>query len=462
MGKLLAGAAKRDIAPDIELLLAISELEKDRPMGNVYDGIHEHGYVRVIAVSDGEKTALLVGYDLVKAPLCGVITRRFKEEFGVDPDNTVFAATHNHEHITPALDSDDDYSAREPKGPVAEPVREYSQWWVEQVVECAREAIANMKPAKMGFKKGESFINACRDFATPIGPIQANNFHGPSDHELLLIQFTDLEDNIIGMFVNFACHSNYMVWNVYNRTYPKMGIDLGGTISRFVERLNGDGFPVIWAQGAAGDQNPITRSVWRILDVDDDGKLYYYQHVFNWKDNLEQMKSLAATQGLEILELSKQIDNYTDECDFKGGDTWRSIPGRVPYRQLGIYGDMSPVHKKELPPIANQIQVGDKPEPVPLGHDIKLHFRLFKLNGVSFASFGGEAYCTLGKIIKEMMPTEATAVVTVSYGDAGYIADRDNEWRNGYGAAATMAWSGAMVNNAFESAFSELKEKLGM
>ena len=153
MGNLLAGAAKRDIAPDIELLLAISELEKDRPMGNVYDGIHEHGYVRVIAVSDGEKTALLVGYDLVKAPLCGVITRRFKEEFGVDPDNTVFAATHNHEHITPALDSDDDYSARESKGPVAEPVREYSQWWVEQVVDCAREAIANMKPPKWALKK---------------------------------------------------------------------------------------------------------------------------------------------------------------------------------------------------------------------------------------------------------------------------------------------------------------------
>ena len=29
MGKLLAGAAKRDIAPDIDLLLEISELEKD-------------------------------------------------------------------------------------------------------------------------------------------------------------------------------------------------------------------------------------------------------------------------------------------------------------------------------------------------------------------------------------------------------------------------------------------------
>lgn len=462
MGKLLAGAAKRDIAPTMEQLLAISELEKGRPMGNVYDGIHAHGFVRIIAVSDGEKTALLVGHDLVKAPLCSTITKRFQVELGIDPDHTVFAATHNHEHITPSLNEDEDYDARGMGKNVPEALQKYSEWWVEQVVCCAKEAIANMKPAKMGFKKGSSYINACRDFETPLGPIQANNFHGPSDHELLLIQFADLEDNIIGMFVNFACHSNYMVWNVYNRTYPKMGVDLGGTISRFVERLHKDQFPVIYAQGAAGDQNPITRSVWRILDVDDEGKLYYYQHVFNWQDNLEQMKSLAATQGLEIEELSKHIDNYTDECEFSGADTWRSIPGRVPYRQLGIYGDVSPVHKKDLPPLDKQMMVGDHPEPVPLGKDIKIHFRLFKINNTTFASAGCEAYCTLGKIIKEMMPTEATAVVTVSYGDAGYLPDKDNEWRNGYGTAATMAWSGEMVNEAFVSAYTELKEKLGL
>lgn len=454
MGKLLAGAAKRNFMPELDQIPLISN----------YDGVDAPGYVRIIAVGDGEKTALLVGYDLVKAPLCGLITQRFQEKFGVDPDNTVFAATHNHEALDPALRDVDDYNIRFKPGskPISDKLQAYSEWWVEQVIECAGEAIANMKPAKMGFAKGESFINACRDFPTPLGPIQANNFHGPSDHELLLIQFTDLEGEIIGMFVNFACHSNYMVWNVYNGTYPKTGVDLGGTISRFVEKLNKDKFPVIWAQGAAGDQNPITRSVWRILDVNDDGELYYYQHVFSWQDNLEQMKSLAATQGLEILELSKKIDNYTDECEFSGCDTWRTIPGRVPYRELGIYGDMSPTHKKDLPPLAYQIKVGDKPDPVPLGKDVNMHFRLFKLNGASFASFSGEAYCTLGKIIKEMMPTEATAVVTVSYGDSGYIPDRDHEWLNGYGTAATMAWSGEMVNEAFESAFTELKEKLGM
>ncbi len=462
MGKLLAGAAKCSITPSEEIVKQLSKAE-----GTKFDGIHEPMMFRCIVVSDGIEKAVIGGYDLGRAPFCDKLTEVLNEKYGIKPENCVFSATHNHEAFAPTLREGNDFDIMKLYPPmpqmVAKPVSEEmykcSEWIFDQVVETIGEAIKNMKPAKVGFKKGTSYINACRDLPTPIGPIQGNNFHGPSDHELLVIRFDDLEGNTIGMFLNHATHSNALVWNLYDGTYPKINVDVGGGVSRFVENANQNKFPVIWAQGAAGDQNPIVRSVWRIVEVDENGKYSMSQHVFHYEDNLLQLAGLTSTQGMEVLELSEKIDNFTDECSIAGCETYREIPGRKSYVQLGLYSDLP--YQDSYENISNKIQCGDRPEPVPLGANIPMRFRLFRLNNdISFASVNCEAYSNLGKLTKSIIPTEATAICTVTFGGVGYIMDAEGQWYNGFGTSNSLAWNGEMVNEAFTDGYTELKNKL--
>lgn len=442
MGNLLAGAAMRKITPTIEQIKAINAEDKS-PISYPYDGIHEDIYVRAIVLSDGVKKVLLGASDIVKFPGQQKLNDRLAKEYGIDPLGCLLSCTHNHESIYAAFTEGDDESMRDtpPAGPAMDA---YAQFVHDMMAEAVGEAIAKLQPARMGVIKGTSFINACRDLPTPIGGVQANNFHGPSDHELTLLRFDALNNNeTIAMFVNHATHSNAMVWNLYDGSYAKVGADVGGGISRFVEKANNNKFPVAWAMGCAGDQNPIVRSSWRIVDIDDEGKLSMNQVTFDYMDSLLQMKSLIATQGLEILELSGQIKDFTYEFSFKGAETWRTIPSRQSYRSLKI-----------------QPMCGERPEPVPYHKPLTFRFRLAQICGVGLATINGEIYSRLGLMIKRMMPCETTLVATLCYGGMGYIPDAESEKAIGYGTMGTYAISGAHTEAAFIDGFTELREKV--
>lgn len=406
---------------------------------------------------------LLGGSDLIKFPACNKMAARLYKEYGIETNGCILSCTHNHEAIFCGLNEGDDIGMEMNCTPSVE---KYALWIHDMMAEAVAEAIQNLQPAKLGVAKGMSYINACRDLPTPVGAIQLNNFHGPSDHELLLIKVTDLKGETIGMFVNHATHSNAMVWNIYNGSYPKIMADVGGGISRFVEKANKNKFPVAWAVGAIGDQNPIVRSTWRSVLVDDDGNMDWIQYVFDYKDNLMQQQALCATQGLEILELADKITDYTDEFSFSGADTWREIPSRKSYASLGIYaaarfvGEQKPSALVSFEQVSRQMMPGERPEPVPGDAPVKYHFHLCDICGVAFAGFNNESYCGLGKLVKDMMPVKNTVIVGISHGHVGYIPDVKGEWFNGYGTSMSPARSGADSEAAYKDGFSELISKV--
>ena len=64
-GKLSAGAAKVDISPAADAALPMSGYA-GRTAG--FKGIHDHIYARAIVLSDGEKTAAVVSWELIGVP----------------------------------------------------------------------------------------------------------------------------------------------------------------------------------------------------------------------------------------------------------------------------------------------------------------------------------------------------------------------------------------------------------
>lgn len=444
MAQLLAGAAMRKITPSMEQLEAINATQQ-KIFGNnqSFHGIHEDIYVRAIVLSDGKQRILLGGSDLGNFPAQQKMSERLYKESGIEPIGCILSCTHNHEALMGGMLEGDDDTMMDFFKPTPA-IDAYANFVHDMMAEAVAEAVSKLQPARMGVVKGMSYINACRDLPTPLGGIQANNFHGPSDHELTVLKFETADGSeTIGMFINHATHSNAMVWNLYNSTYPNIGADIGGGVSRFVEKANKNKFPVAWAMGCAGDQNPIVRSSWRIVDINDNGELSMEQVTFDYKDNLLQMKSLIATQGMEVLDLINQMKDYTYDYYFKGAETYRETPARTSYRELKI-----------------QPKCGERPEPVPYHRNISFRFRLANVCGIAFVGLNGEIYTNLGLMIKAMLPCETTVITTCAYGMMGYIPDAKQEWINGFGTINTNARSGAETEAAFKDGFTELRSKV--
>lgn len=455
MGNLLAGAAFRKITPSMDL---IERITSEGSRGNDYDGVHEDIYLRVIVLSDGNKKVLLASSDMMLFPGQKKMIKRLHKEYGIEYDGCLLACTHNHEGISAGFGTieDDDPTFGGPRA-VTPSVLEYAHFVHDAMSEAVGEAISKLQPARIGFAKGQSYINACRDLPTPCGGIQLNNFHGPSDHELIVIRVDNtLTGETIGMFVNHATHSNAMVWNLYNGTYKKIGSDIGGGVSRFVEKANKNKFPVLWAIGAAGDQNPITRSTWRSIVVDDEGNFDWVQTVFNYEDNLAQMQALCATQGLEVLELSRNIAEFTDDFSFSGAETTRDIATRKSYTSLGMYFDRSYGAN-----VINQLHCGERPEPIP--HEIPtltFRFQLMQVCGIAFAASNYEPYSRIGMIVKNMIPCKVTVFNELCRGGYGYFPDAEQEKINGFGTSMSNGRSGAETEAAFRDGFEELIDRV--
>lgn len=441
MSKMLAGAAKRCITPSENMLKKFAELNGPRES---FDGVYDDIFVRVIAVSDGDKKVLLISADLMVFPGQEMLSEQFEKDFGIEPYGCIFGVTHNHEAPMAGFIEGDDFSVS-PR-PATEAQDDYSKFVHAMTAEAVKEALDALVPARMGVNSGLSYINCNRDLPTPIGPIQANDWHGPSDHELLVIQFEDMQGGIIGMYVNHATHSNMACWNLYNGDFKMIQGDFGGGVSRFVEKANKNKFPVLWVMGAAGDQSPFVRSKLRSIDVDDDGKFSVIESYFTAETVLKQLKYIVCTQGLEILELSKNMSEYTDEFSFTAAETWRGTAARKPYRDMKI-----------------EPKCGERPKPQPWKFPVVPHrMRLAVLNGVAYAMMNGEIYSLLGTQIKQALPVKHTAIVSMAYGMLSYIPDAEREWVNGFGTVNTIAASGADTERAFKEGYEELMEKTGL
>ena len=441
MSKMLAGAAKRCITPNDDMLKKFAEQNGPRES---FDGVYDDIFVRVIAVSDGSRKVLLISADLMVFPGQEMLSRRLEEEFGIEPYGCIFGVTHNHEAPMAGFKEGDDFNVS-PR-PATDAQDEYSRFVHEQTVSAVKEAIESLVPARMGVNSGQSYINCNRDLATPIGPIQANDWHGPADHELLVIQFEDLNGGIIGMYVNHATHSNMACWNLYNGDFKKIQGDFGGGVSRFVEKANKNKFPVLWVMGAAGDQSPFVRSKLRSVDVDDDGNFSVIESYFTIETVLKQLQYIVCTQGLEVLELSEKMTEYTDEFSFTAAETWRGTAARKPYRDMKI-----------------EPACGERPQPQLWRFPVVPHrMRLAVLNGVAYAMMNGEIYSRIGTQIKEVLPVKHTAIVSMAYGMLSYIPDAEREWVNGFGTVNTIAASGVDTERAFKEGYAELMEKTGL
>jgi hypothetical protein len=383
---LRAGAAKVDITP------SPGELPKNSR------GILDRLYARAIVLENGASTAALITIDAGAVPdaLWQAVTARIEKELKIPAASVLLTATHTH-------------SAGGQRGPD----------YVQKIVESVRIAQQRLRPARMGYGTGVSYINVNRQIIDPKtsrwweGP----NYEGPSDKTVAVIRFDTTDGSPIAAYYNYAVHA------VITGQLDQVSSDIPGAASRYIEDSFDDNVVALWSSGAAGDQNPI-----------------YYQQTYDLRDirtkdyatrgidignamppggegldrnnptvarlmNQQRQMVLSMGQflGEEVLQVIRGIERMDTAVPISGSFTTISCPGRERTNQgragfEGTYKEGSPV----------EIRLG-----------------LLRIGDVMIGAVNAEVFNPIAQRLKHESPYKATMMATLTNGAArsGYIPD---------------------------------------
>ena len=403
--QLTCGAARKVITPTDDLLPNLRGL-----MDSTFGGVLDELFVRALAVGDGESQALLVSFDLDKAPYPAENLARLSARTGIPEENIFFFSTHTHTApITGYRPEEPVNNVRLKPAEIQQATARYEQHITQALFQAVDEATGNMRPARMGYACGNSYINVNRsqDYAVTAADGELHtecclgvNFEAPVDRTLFVMKFEDLSGHPIAFLMNYPVHNCVMIGN--RCCNGKVGIsgDIAGAVSRFLEEKFA-GSTAIWSSGAAGDVNPL---VMNEIDYPDPSTGRMIQGKMSGGESSILML-LATRHFADVLKVIRQIACTIESASVAGMVEWSYTPGRnVLTRADG----------------ASEIVTGDGVDP----YEVRLH--LLKLGKVALLGFSGELYSSLGRRIQEISPRQPTILINHDsslMARSGYIFD---------------------------------------
>ncbi len=253
-----AGFAERDITPDIGM---------EQPGGygkSFHRTFHDACKVRAVVFDDGNRKAALVGLDTLVVPRHIVLAARaeIQKRCKIEPAAVLIGASHSHSSGPVGMVLPGEYDHASPlvkelayeKSSMAD--AGFLQHLQRQIVEAvcqAHDARAEAKVAvgyghenqvafnrRLRMKNGLSFSHPGAGNPDIIG------YAGPIDPQVGVVAVWDLQDRLLGVVVNYACHAT---------TNP------GGISANWIYHLEktlrgctgNAALPVVFLQGASGD-----------------------------------------------------------------------------------------------------------------------------------------------------------------------------------------------------------------
>lgn len=385
MGSLRVGAAKVDFTPSKDALPA------------AFNRIHDHLFSRAIVIDNGKTEAVLVNVDQGVLPekFYKDVTGRIEKELGIPVSHVFINATHTH-------------SA--PRGGVK----------IEDAAfEAVKQAKANLKPARVSYNTGLSYLNINRDVIDPVTRkwTQGPNYDGPSDKTVAVLTFTGLDGKPIAVYYNYAMHANSMFMS------GAISSDFPGFASQYIEKIYGGNMVAMFTSGAAGDQNPIsvvpmkTISRAKAQDLLDKGVAKDLNQAimmagFQGKSHLKvdqnlldrqsqmiaSLGQLLAEQVLRVMNLPQRKDST---LDIYASQKMISCPGRI---RTNTGREGAPGTYKDGPPV-------------------NIRLSLLRIGNIAITGVDAEIYTKIGEELKHESPFGHTifSTLTNGYAGSGYI-----------------------------------------
>jgi hypothetical protein len=354
---LFVGAAVREITPRQEWL-PLFGVARTKLVG-IIDPVH----VRVIAVGNGSKPALIVTFEAGGPPAAKPFLTGLAEHTGVPVGAVYFGGTHG--HTTPSFDED-------PQVPSS---KLYTNFVRSQMLAAADAAIASMRPATIDIGTGRSYINTNRqgvyrsEDGTSVGA-QGYNPSGPSDKTLTVVRFADRTGKPIAFIVHYAVHNTVMYANHLNDAGTGVSGDIAAAVSGHLEKKF-PGAVANWIPGAAGNQNPIISNEYFTPDPD------------TGKQEVQVMKR-ATVELLEFYGKTQFADVQAVLASMKPGSAAAKISYTTGNSSLPAYKDGEPA--------------------------VPIQLQLLRIGSLALVGSSGELFNSIGVYMREHSLLEHTLV----------------------------------------------------
>ena len=387
---LSCGATRERITPPPELLPRLYGLMMQEP-----GGVNDDLYLRVLVLSSRGEAAMLVSFDLDKAPYPKEWAAELAERYGLPEKSIVYSAIHT--HTAPLTDPRpfDGPNAKSKKPPEQQAAaNEYEDFIHDALLRAADRAVSGMEPALLGTGTGESYINVNRNI--PRGEVftLGHNGAGDCDRTVFVMEIARADGTPVAFLENYAVHNVVMF---RNRLFDgKMGVsaDMGGNVSKLLESRFPDA-TALWTSGAAGDVNPVMMNA------------LYYPDPENGQDADELLpgdpnallRVMVGRHYADVLTALERVVCKDDAPVIRTAERWIRTPG--------------------------------------LDGDYELHVRGVRIGNTVVLGFSGELYTSYLRQIQPLSPFEHTVVINHDGSflcNSGYILDDEALAKKALGA----------------------------
>jgi neutral ceramidase len=253
----------------------------------------------------------------------------------------------------------------------------------DKMMQCVKEALADLQPAQIGTGKGNCRMNINRRARAASGGIFLGmNPYGPCDYDVGVLRVDDEDGKPLSMMVNWACHA------VVNWPKPKLySGDWPGAAAKYIETAFHDSITASITIGASGDINPIYEKPWP------------YEFGKEKKATGFTIDGNAATAmylGEEALRVAQRTRTYAT--------------GEISAQQRLL---LLPGKKRFVSRMPNQEIIQ--------GDDLEIRLTAIKIGPIVLTGWGGEIMTEMGMHLKEQSPYQNTFVITHCNGSSGYI-----------------------------------------
>lgn len=243
------GLAKSVITPETPVWLA-GYGSKRVPEGKLHDL-----WMKAIAFQDAAgQRAVLVTSDFQGVPrsMSDRVFARLQQELQLERAQVMFAFSHN--HCGPRLGDDliDYYPVESEQEQL---VADYTQQMVDRTVDVVKQALADLRPARLqqGLGKATFAVNRRNNREAEVADLIARGepLKGPVDHDVPILTVTRPEGTLAAVLFGYACHPTTLSFTKWCGDYP-------GFAQLEIEATH-PGTMAMFVNTCGGDQNPLPR-----------------------------------------------------------------------------------------------------------------------------------------------------------------------------------------------------------
>lgn len=417
MLQLMAGAGKVCIDPTADMY----PLPNPRPGRDgkpfVQTAAYDSCYCRALALRSDNQKALVLCYDLVSTPGIDRFPDAIAEATGISVENVYIVATHNHTAPFDRGGRPLEAFPADSRGWYAR----YEQLLRDAGISAAKQAVSSMRPARVGYGEGKSYINVNRNLKTPSGCwVEESNPAGFSDKTLAILKFEDLNGKLISALLNHPTHATCGFKMPDVDGTGKTSGNFPGVTCRFLEERYGeDGAVVLWTSGASGDQGPVLT----------------YGLQMEYPDGYTTMLEYPAGTGtlqIEYIGRRHGADAAGILADTKAMNTSAELVTRrqsiLLATQKQVAGPRGPVRMGGFGPRPEgPVHIGPLTELPVMEPDVdnpaRMTLRMLQLGDINLLFVNGEMSAHLGTRVKSLRPGKHTIIISHEGIGVGDIMD---------------------------------------